>query len=247
MNSSENPNNLTLIGHLDELRKRVFISLTAVVLGAVCAYFQADAILGLMVRPLGTAAEPLVFFGPADAFVARIKVSLFAGLLAASPVVIGQLWLFVSPALHGKERRILFPITLLTSGLFLSGALFCYGLVLPPALKFLIGADNLWLKPMLSVNDYLGFVCWMMTAFGIAFNLPLALLAAVAAGVLDAAALVKYQRHAIVLIFIASAILTPTPDIASQLFLAAPMTLLYELSVVGAWMIGRKKRREAVQ
>lgn len=247
--SEETKNGLTLIGHLDELRRRVFISLTAVGIGALCAYFKADAILAILVRPLGEAAAPLVYFGPTDAFVAQIKVALFAGLLAASPVVIGQLWLFVSPALYGKERRILFPITILTSALFLTGAVFCYFFVLPPALRFLMGTEHVWMRPMLSVNEYLAFVTWMMTAFGIAFNLPLAILAAVVAGVLDASTLMRYQRHAIVLIFIAAAILTPTPDIASQLFLAAPMTFLYEVSVAGAFMIqrARKKKKEALR
>lgn len=240
--NNQDHHHLTLIGHLDELRRRIWIALAAVALASVASYFQADAILGLLMRPMGPEAQPLVYFGPADAFVARIKVSIFAGALAASPVVIGQLWLFVSPALYGKERRVLFPLTLLTSTLFLSGAAFCYAWVLPAALKFLMSVESAWMSPMLSVNEYLSFVTWMMAAFGAAFNLPLAVLAAVAAGVLDADTLIRYQRHAVVIIFILAAVLTPTPDIASQLFLAVPLVVLYEASVAAAWLLKRRRR-----
>jgi sec-independent protein translocase protein TatC len=234
---------LTLFDHLDELRKRLILSLAAVGLGAAAGYFASDNILEVLTAPLRNANEPLYFFSPADAFIVKLKIALLSGLVLASPIVISQIWLFVSPALHNNERRAIFPLIAITSVLFLTGAAFSFLVVMPMALNFFIGMQTEFLRPMISVTEYVGFLSMMTLAFGIAFNLPVFVMAFVLTGVWDSKGLARYQKHAIVLIFILAAVLTPGPDIASQFFLAVPLVVLFELSVVGAKAVEFLKRK----
>ncbi len=235
---------LTFLDHLDELRRRLLISFVAVTLGAVACYFFSDGLIRFLLRPLGTEAGPLYFFSPSEAFLLKVKVSLFAGFLAASPVVMSQLWLFMSPALYPNERKIVIPLTALTTLLFLTGSAFCFWVVMPPALHFLIGMQSDVLKPLISTGSYVSFVSGMVLAFGVAFNLPVFTLAAVSFGFVTRKQLARYRRHAVLIIFIVAAVLTPSPDIASQIFLAVPLIILFELSLAGAAFmeVMRKKR-----
>lgn len=244
----ENSQGLTIFQHLDELRKRLIISLLSVSVGAVACYFFSDGLIHFFLRPLGAQAGPLYFFSPSEAFLLKVKVSIFAGFVAAFPVVASQIWLFISPALYPNEKKALIPLVALTSFLFLAGSAFCFWVVLPPALQFLIGMQSDVLRPMISTGEYISFLSGMVLAFGIAFNLPVFIMAAVSFGFVKRGQLVKYRRHAIVIIFIAAAAMTPGPDIASQLFLAVPLVVLYELSVAGAAFVEalRKKRTSKV-
>ncbi|MGH7197773.1 MAG: twin-arginine translocase subunit TatC [Candidatus Omnitrophota bacterium] len=234
---------LTFFEHLDELRKRLILSLGAVGLGAAAGYLCADKILEILTGPLRDQNEPLYFFSPADAFIVKLKIALLAGLVLASPIVISQVWLFVAPALHKNEKRAVAPLAALTSVLFLAGAAFSFFTVMPLALNFFIGMKTAFLRPMISVTEYVGFLTMMTLAFGIAFNLPVFVMAFVLTGLWDAKGLGRYQKHAIVLIFILAAVLTPGPDIASQCLLAAPLVLLFELSVAGAFAVEFLKKK----
>ena len=231
----------TFVEHLGELRKRVLIALGAMLAGTCLGYFVSDGALRLFLKPIRDQIGQAYFFSPAEAFVVKMKVAIFLGTLIASPVILGQLWLFVSPALTLKERKSFLPLVGVTSVFFLAGVLFCFYLVMPSALGFLMGMQSDYLKPMISVTEYISFLFGMSLAFGAAFNMPVVILSLTQAGILKSATLNRYQRHAVVLIFIAAAVLTPGPDIASQLLLAIPLLALFEISVGLAIGLERRK------
>lgn len=232
---------LTFFDHLEELRRRLLISVAAVAAGTLAGYFFSDRALRHFLRPIRDQIGQAYFFSPAEALVVKLKVAMLLGVLLAAPVLFWQFWFFVSPALFHKERKIFLALVTVTAALFISGALFCFYGVLPTALRFLVGLRSDVLVPMISITEYVSFLTGMSLAFGVAFNLPVVILGLVKAGVLNSTLLRHYQRHAIVLIFIAAAILTPGPDIASQFMLAVPLFILFEGSVVLAGFIEGKK------
>lgn len=234
---------LTFFEHLNELRRRLLISLIAFGIAATAGYFYSDKALRFLSRPIAEHIHEIYFFSPAEAFLVKVKVALFLGVLGASPVIASQLWLFVSPALRPAERKVIWPLVILTTVLFLLGVCVSFFAVSPLALNFLVGMQNEILKPMISITEYLNFLTGMLLAFGVAFNLPVVIMGLVFAGILNVKTLNQYQRHVIVLIFVAAAILTPGPDIASQLFLALPLVALFELSVLGALVIAWMRRK----
>ncbi len=236
----------TFLEHLDELRRRLWAAVMAFLAGAGISLFYADRLLELAVLPAKDQVQALYFFSPADAFIVKIKLALLSGLLVASPVILWQLWQFLSPAMRPGERKAVIPFIVFTSCLFFSGVLFAFYLVLPVALKVLVGMQTDLLRPALSASEYLSFVSLLLISFGVAFNLPVFVLILAWTGVVNVHMLNQFQRQAIVLIFIAAAILTPGPDIASQLMLAVPLLVLYETSVLvamGMEALRRKKEK----
>jgi sec-independent protein translocase protein TatC len=240
---SNAPRLLTVFEHLDELRQRLLISLGALLVGTIGGYICSEEALRFVLKPIVPSTGELYFFKPQEAFVIRIKMALLLGAIAAAPVIISQLWLFVSPAMFKKEKKAILPFAAVTTVLFLIGAWFCYALVLPVALHFLLGMQSDYLKPMISASEYLSFLSFMVLAFGVAFDVPVFLVSLVLAGVTSAAALAKARRSAIVVIFIAAAILTPGPDIASQLLLAIPLLFLFEISILAARILDPKRKK----
>ena len=224
---------LTFFEHLEELRKRLVISLALIGLGTAAGFFYSDAVLKFLLTPIESKIDQVYFFSPAEAFVVKFKVAFLFGVIVASPGVISQLWLFLSPALHTREKRAMIPLVVATSFLFLSGVLFCFYLAMPYALQFLIGMQTDFLKPLLSIKNYVDLLFGMLIAFGFCFTLPIFVMMLAFWGVLNSRVLNKYQRHAILGIFIIAAVVTPTPDFTGQILLAVPLLLLFELSVVG--------------
>ena len=237
---------LTFFEHLDELRKRIIISLIAVFLGSIAGYVYSDRLLRILLRPMELGQNPVYFFSPSEAFIVKLKVAMFTGLFLASPVVLNQIWRFVSPAFQKREKRAVSVVTLITSFLFLSGIFFCYYAVVPVAIRFLMSLQTDFLKPMISVTHYVDFLFGMLLAFGVAFNLPVFVIALALTGVLNIQTLKHFHRHAIVLIFILAAILTPSPDIASQILLAVPLLALFELSVLGVFFVDRRRKLQSL-
>ena len=223
------------------------LSLLAVGAASLGSFYYSDKILKILAEPITRVVPQVYFFSPADAFVVKIKVSLLAGLLFASPVVCGEFWGFVSPALYPSEKKWIPLLALVTSGFFLLGVLFAFYEVIPAALGFFLNQQTDFLKPMVSLSEYVSFLSGMLLAFGAAFNLPVVLVGAVLAGVLSVKTLNAFHKHAIVLIFVAAAILTPTPDVASQLILAIPLLCLFELSIGAAWAVEFLKKRAAMR
>ncbi len=233
---------LTFSEHLDELRRRIFTSLAAVGVCTIAGCVFSEPALRFFIAPLKDIAGAVYFFSPQEAFIVRIKVALILGIAGALPVILSQLWLFVAPGLRGPEKHAFLPLVAVTTFLFLCGGAFCFFLVMPVALKFLMGMQTAYLLPMISVGEYVGFLASMMFAFGVSFNLPVFLLALTASGAVKPETLSKHRRHAILIIVVAAAILTPGPDVASQMLLALPLYVLFEASVFASYAVVRGKR-----
>lgn len=236
---------LTFFEHLNELRRRLLASLAAFFAASLACYALSERLLDALLAPLLAAVPEVYFFSPQEAFLVRLKIALAGGFALASPVIFTQLWFFVSPALKQKEKRTVVPLALASSVLFLIGIFFAFAVVVPPALHILLGMGTGVVRPMISVSEYFSFLFGMLFAFGLAFIVPAVILSLATAGLVRAESLNRYQRHAVVLIFIAAAVLTPGPDLVSQFLLAGPLLFLFELSVAGAWFIGRSKGRPA--
>lgn len=232
------------IDHLEELRHRLLICA-----GFLAAFFALGLaiqkqLIALLIRPLRDLSTSLYFTSPAEGFLVALKVAFFFAILAALPVVLWHLWQFVKPGLAEKERSALFPLFLISVGLFLTGVLFCYFLVLPTALKFLLSFSSAYFKPLLSVGHYSSFVGFMLLAFGISFDLPLVVIGLAQLGIVTSAWL-RHQRKFVVLgIFILAAILTPSPDVISQVLLAIPLLLLFEATIWVTALLERQSRSQ---
>ncbi len=217
--------------HLEEFRRRLIVCLTVLAVFFAAGLAIHKKLLAVFTRPLQNLDAPLYFTAPAEGFLVVLKVAFFFALFAAMPFVIWQLWLFVKPGLEKQERTGVLCVFGASAILFLFGALFCYFLVLPVALKFLLGFGSAEFKPLLSVGHYSSFVGFMILAFAISFNFPLVLLGLAMAGILTAAWLRHSRKFVVLGIFILAAILTPSPDVISQLLLAAPLLLMFEITI----------------
>lgn len=220
--------NLTLAGHLDELRRRIFISLAAVAVCSCLAFWKIQDILSfLMIYPV----DHLVFFSPVEAFMEYCKLAFFTGLIIASPIVLFQLWSFVSPGLTGRERGAFLAAMPFSATLFLGGAAFAFFVVLPWALKFLINFPGPEVVPVISISKYLSFVIMLLLVFGIVFELPVAVFLLSKLGIVTPSVLSRNRKYAILAIFVLAAVLTPTPDAFTQVAMAVPLIVLYEISI----------------
>lgn len=237
---------LTVIGHLEELRKRLWVIVVALLLIFGASFYYSDFILKFLLKPIEPNLGVTYFFSPTEAFMVKMKAAFLAAIILSSPILLSQIWLFFGPALYLHEKKIIFPIIFICIFLFVAGALFSFFTVIPAALQFFLNQQNEFLKPMISIGNYLDFLTTMLLAFGISFNLPVLILFLAWAGVLTPEMLQRYQRHAIILILIVSAAITPGPDIASQLFLAGPLFILFEISVVGTFFISNIKRKKII-
>lgn len=223
---SPDPSAMSLLEHLEELRWRLLWSLAAVVAGGLAGFFFAPPILEALLRPLGQA----VFLTPAEGFMTHVKVGLVVGGVAASPVVVYQVLAFVLPGLDAGERRVLLGLLAPAALLFAAGVAFAYTLVLPGIFRFFLGYAGPRLAPQISVAAYVSFVLGLVVPFGLVFQMPLAAWGLARLGFITPAGLRRARRYAVLAIFVAAGFLTP-PDVMSQLFMAAPMLVLYELAV----------------
>ena len=158
----------------------------------------------------------------------------------ASPVIFYQIWRFLAPGLYRHEKRVLLPFTFLSTICFLSGATFGYLVVFPPAFRFLVGYSNDFLMSLPAVSEYFSLALRLLIAFGVIFEMPVLMVFLAKIGVVNIAFLNRHRKYAILINFIIAAILTPTPDVVNQLMMAAPLMVLYEISIVAVWLFGRK-------
>ena len=221
------PAEMTLVGHLGELRIRIVISVIAIALGTIGAYYFIDELMAFVTAPAGK----LYFMSPAEGFFSYLKLAIFFGLMLALPIVIWQVWLFVAPALTAGEKKWAIIMVPGSVTLFFTGIAFAYLLVWPAAIKFFLGFGTETLLPMLSLGQYLSFLISFILPFGIIFNLPLGLLVLAKLGIISSTLLAKYRKVMIVVSFVIGGIITPTPDIFSQTMMAVPILLLYEASI----------------
>jgi len=233
---------LPFTAHLDELRRRLIISFIAVGVGFAASYGFKERLFQILVDPLTRvmkSGDTLIFTGLPEAFFTYLKVSFLAGLMLAAPVIIYQFWMFVAPGLYAKERRLLLPIVFLSTLFFVGGALFGYFVVFPFGFKFFLGFATETIRPLPSMKEYLGFSAKLLLAFGLVFELPLLLTFLAKLGIVSVDFLKKNRKYALLLFFAGSAILTP-PDVVTQIMMALPLMLLYEISIIGARIFGKK-------
>lgn len=218
---------MTLIEHLEELRIRLLVSVAAIAAGTAVSWLFVDRILATLIRPVGQ----VVFLAPTEAFYVRLKVAALAGVFLTLPIVLFQVWRFISVGLTSTERRYalaLLPVSLL---LFVGGAAFAFSLILPVGVRFLLSYQTPDLVPMISVNAYTSFASAFVLAFGLVFQLPIVILFLARLGIVTPASLAAGRRYALMAIVVAAAVLTPGTDVFSQVLMAVPTYLLYEASI----------------
>ena len=237
-----------LLDHLIELRRRLLWSFAAIAVAfGVCLYF-AKPIFAFLVQPLLKAGQGrLIYTNIFEAFFVEVKVAFFAALMIAFPVISNQIWRFVAPGLYANEKRAFLPFLALTPILFIMGGALAYYVAMPLALHFLLSfqgdVGGVQQTALPGVGNYLDFTTRFIFGFGVAFLLPVLLMLLERAGIVTRAQLKSGRRYAIVGAFVIAAVLTP-PDVVSQLLLAVPLALLYELSIVAIWFTERRRAKQ---
>lgn len=229
--------------HLAELRDRLIICLIAIGIGFSLSYYYSQRLFEILARPLVQAMPPgttFIFTGLVEAFFTYLKISLVAGIVLASPVIIYEIWAFIAPGLYEQERRWVIPIVFFSTIFFALGVLFGYYVVFPVGFQYFLSFATDTIRPLPSMREYFSFVTRFLLAFGLVFELPVFIFFLAKLGIVDAKMLSAYRKYSILLIFIAAAILTPTPDAFSQLLMAGPMLVLYEVGVVVARVFGKR-------
>lgn len=234
---------LTLTAHLQELRKRLIVSSIAVGIGFAVSYAFSQEIFDWLARPLYRElprGDTIIFTGYAEAFFLYLKLSFFAGVAEASPVLLYQLWAFVTPGLYEHEKKLALPFVLFSTVFFAAGVLFAYFVVFPSAFRFFLSYNSEALRALPAMGEYITFAVHLLLAFGLAFEFPVVMCILAKAGVVSVRLLRQGRKYAVLAIFILAALLTPTPDVINQLLMAGPLMVLYELSIVLIWFLERK-------
>jgi len=222
---------MSIVEHLEELRKVVVVSVIAVLISTMAIFFLfRDVLFMAAIKPLADYGIPVVFIGPTEALFSKLKISIIVGLLISLPVILWKVWSFVVPALHAKERRYVYMLVPASLLLFLLGVSFAYFTVLQIATRFLLVTAAEGLEPMITVSKYISFLISFLLPFGIIFELPLVVFFLTHIGLINHNFLARNRRYAILIAFIIAAVFTP-PDVVSQILLAAPMIILYEISI----------------
>ena len=254
MTKSENENGF--IGHLAELRKRLIYSFFFLILFFIACYFFAENLYGFLVEPYAKAVKNdqierrLIFTALQETFLTYLKVSFFAAFFVTSPFILIQIWKFIAPGLYKHEKKTIIPYLIVTPILFFLGGVLVYYLIMPLAIKFFLSfeskglATNLPIQLEAKVNEYLSLVMKLIFAFGLSFQLPVVLSLLARIGVVDSKFLKERRKYVVVIIFTAAAVLTP-PDPITQIGLAIPLLILYELSIFSVNIIEKKVKNNA--
>lgn len=242
---------MSLLEHLQELRTRLVRIAIALVAGFFMAYAFHEKIFGFMQAPIVEALKKnhldtqLVIHNPIDGFNMYLKISFMAGIIIASPYVLWQIWLFISPGLYQHEKKYVTPFMAATVGLFLAGAYFGYRWVFPGSLQFLFDYSKQF-KPLIEISEYTDLFNTVIIGLGVVFELPILVMFLALFGIVSPKFLWKNVRYAILIIFIVAAIITPTPDVLTMCVFASPMILLYLVSIGVAYMVHPARRKRAV-
>lgn len=238
---------MPFLDHLEELRMRLFWSVGAL---GVCTMLAFAIVWNYpVVDVIATPIKPylpdgkLIFTHPADPIAIVLKVAFGLGLAAASPVIVYQLWAFLSPALHPHEKRVVLPVIGGAFALFLTGAYLAVRFAMPAMFDVLYSFQSASLTPMISAREYVGFAVTMCLAFGGTFQLPIVILALTMLGLVTPSSLAKFRKHAAVLSFIVASVITPGDLIIMTLWLGVPLYGLYEVSIVLSWIVHRARQR----
>jgi len=243
---------MSFLQHLGELRKKITVSLIALCVTFVISFNYSEQIMKFLMFPLRYTLDfsvknmylyfvyqdklnntKLIFLSPTEGFWMNMKIAMVAALILALPILFQQLWSFISPGLHAKEKKYVVPFMVTATGLFLTGAAFCFFIVLPFAMGFLLSYKiGDFMMPMLSVGLYVDFCLKFILAFGAVFELPIIIIFFTKMGFVTPKTLAKHRKYAVLLAFVVAAILTPTPDAFNQTLMALPMIVLYEVGIL---------------
>jgi sec-independent protein translocase protein TatC len=241
---------MSFLEHLEELRRRIIYALLAVAVAFLACWFYAERIFGLMQQPIMHALasqgleQKLVYLNPTEPFNMYLKVALFTAIFVASPFVLYQVWMFISPGLYRHEKRYVIPFMAFSVALFLAGGYFGYRIVYPAALDFLIEYGRQF-QPMITIGEYTNLFLTIVLGLGLIFELPIVVFFLSIMGVVTAGWMWRNLRYSILAIFALAAILTPTTDIMNLCIFAAPMIGLYLLSILIAWTFNPRRKKRA--
>jgi sec-independent protein translocase protein TatC len=235
---------MSFLEHLDELRTRLMYSLLSLAVGIGIACLFLNRIYEFVMRPLQQmlpAGGQLIYTAAPEAFMLYIRIAIIAGLIIAAPLIMWQLWLFVAPALYAKERRFAIPFVLLSSIGFIGGAAFSHYVVFPLMWRFFAGFSSDFVTFMPRIEDAFGLYMRMIVGLAVVFQMPSLAFFLAKMGVLTARWMIKSFKYAVLVIFIVAAVITPSADMASQMIVGVPMIGLYVLSILIAWLFGKKR------
>jgi sec-independent protein translocase protein TatC len=225
----------SFIVHLEELRRRIIWCLAIVIIASIISYSFAGKLIYFLSKPIGK----FVFIEPLEAFMAYLKISVFCGIFISFPFILYHLLAFIIPGLTGRERKFILMFLPFGCIFFAAGAVFAYFSMIPFCAKFLIGFSSSWLIPMISVGNYISFFCTLIIIFGAVFELPVVILFLNKIGIVNQTILRRNRKYVILVIFIIAAIFTP-PDVFSQVIMAIPLLVLYEIGILVCCFGGKK-------
>jgi len=244
LKNNADPNRMTFLEHLGELRSRILASMAVILVAFTACYFVSDNLLELLQAPLKELLPEdalIIGTGVAEPFIVKILVSLVGAVVVACPFWLYELWMFISPGLYMQEKKLVAPFVIFASLFFVGGVAFGYLVVFPVGFSFFLDQfDQAGISAQIRIREYFSFTSKLLLAFGLSFELPIVAFFLGRLGVVSWRSMVKAGKYALVIIFVAAAILTP-PDIASQLLLAGPLLLLYALSVGVVAATGKRK------
>ncbi len=246
---AEHSQEMPFLDHLEELRWRIIYSLAALLVTTCLGFWVVTRfdVLGLLIRPIlpFLHGSKLKYLNPTDPFFITLHLAITVGILLALPIMVYQLWAFVAPALKREERRAIMPALYLGLVLFSIGAALAYFGAIPLTLRFMMSFQSSSLEQNIIIGEYLGFVVKIIVAFGLVFELPVVVLILASIGLITSAFLVKMRRYFIVVAAVAASLLTPGDAVSLTIFLMAPLMLLYELSILLAKMVERRRAKAA--
>ena len=234
---------MTLLDHLDELRRRILYSVIAILVGFLGSWYFAPQIFDWLEKPFLAAVpegEQLAFTDLPGPFMLYVKVALLTAIFVSAPVLLIQLWFFIRPGLYRRERRLFVPFVLFTTLFFLAGGYFGYLVAFPMVVKFLLSVGE-GFKQVVTIDAYFSMMSKILLGMGLVFEMPMLIFFLARLGIVSAGQLLRWFRWAVLAIFVIAAVITPTPDIATQTVFAVPMILLYLLGVVVAAIFGKKR------
>lgn len=241
---------MSFLEHLDELRTRLMVSAIALFAGFLVALIFIRYVFDFIMLPLQQALPPggrLIYTEPAEAFLLRLKIAALIGAVLAAPVVLWQLWVFVAPGLYANERRYVLPFVIFASAFFFGGAAFSHYVLFPLAWRFFASFGSDYVEFLPRIQPVFSLYAKLMLGMGLVFQMPTLVLFLARIGVVTPGMLARQFKYAVLAIFIIAAVITPGPDIVSQLLVAGPMLMLYGLSIVIAWVFGKRRKGEAHQ